>query len=1123
MVSFTAVIATLLGLSLLYGLGQAARQQTPWWGHLRQLLTPPSFAEAEKARRAALLTFILQGLMLITLVFVPLLELFAGANEIAYLGLTGLVIVGLLSVCYWAMRRGLLTGVALALPTGLFIVQTFNLLLVGPRTPGVAVYFVVVVIAGLLLGGRGAWCFALLSLGILLAFYGVEQSGWYLYPAVPVTGLRAWLLYTSIFGLVALCLHLAYRTSQSIIRRLSQMQQTQAQQAQELDLSLQAERRRAHQMEFLADMARRLDGLENVQAMLDEVVQRLYAGFRYAHVALFLIEQDTLRLKAVAGEFTQSYPLGLQRPLNQGLVGSVAHSGETNWLSDTATAMTAAEVPTSASAVAVPLHQAQRVVGVLNVEHTRAHAFDYADVRLLESLADLIVAALQSSSLVVQLRERIAADHQNMLNLEALRQASLNLTSTLDYETVLDRLLQEITKFVPCDHATIMLVDETETQCWVARMQGFQVWGPVVTAQVQSLNFIIARTPNLRLLCTTRQPQIVSDVPADPAWLPLPNVPPIGSWIGMPLVVHGRIKALFSLEKNERKFYQPHHAERLAAFAGPAALAFQNAQLFAEEQQRTQEQQLLFAATRDFTAGLSESAVLNATAQHLTAALQATGCSISLWDPTEDCVVTVVDYAAPGEPWVLETVGTKYALTEYPLTRQVLVTRHALVLWRDDPYIDPAEKRLLQERGHGGVFMLPLTARTKVWGLVEAYRSPQQAPFSLAEQQLALNLIAQAAAALDNAHLHTTVKENVRELDALLRANEALLSTLELDPLLKNILSAAMAALPAAEKGTILLLNPSTQRLQVHAQVGYTDARLLNFEWVGGESYAERAVREKRPLLVRDVPAEGFSYDGDITEVQAVQSAIVSPLWPKTASIFGAISLDATEPDIFTEADLRLLVAFANTAAVAIENARLHAEVQRLAITDGLTGLANHRAFMHALYTEVSRAARYQHPLSLIIMDVDSFKYYNDTYGHLAGNERLQALAHLLQNSVRYPDLPARFGGEEFALLLPHTDKEGALILAERIRAAAEAVAPKAPEHATAPGAPISGYTFSMGVATFPSDAFSADELMRVADDAEIEAKHQGKNRVCAAPHQTHVLPNNLLHPSHPEVTNGGM
>jgi diguanylate cyclase (GGDEF)-like protein len=180
---------------------------------------------------------------------------------------------------------------------------------------------------------------------------------------------------------------------------------------------------------------------------------------------------------------------------------------------------------------------------------------------------------------------------------------------------------------------------------------------------------------------------------------------------------------------------------------------------------------------------------------------------------------------------------------------------------------------------------------------------------------------------------------------------------------------------------------------------------------------------------------------------------------------------------------------------VAIDNARLHAEVKRMAMTDAVSGLANRRAFNDFLEAEMTRASRYNHALSLIILDLDSFKEYNDKWGHPAGDVRLREIADVLRANVRDPDLAARYGGEEFAVILPNTSKSGALQLAERLRRAAEISAP----YRNGGDAPISGYTISLGVATYPVDAASIEELLLAADNAELTAKRLGKNRVYAA------------------------
>jgi diguanylate cyclase (GGDEF)-like protein len=166
-----------------------------------------------------------------------------------------------------------------------------------------------------------------------------------------------------------------------------------------------------------------------------------------------------------------------------------------------------------------------------------------------------------------------------------------------------------------------------------------------------------------------------------------------------------------------------------------------------------------------------------------------------------------------------------------------------------------------------------------------------------------------------------------------------------------------------------------------------------------------------------------------------------------------------------------------------------------MALTDVVSGLANRRAFEEMLQVEMARASRYNHSLSLIILDLDSFKEYNDKWGHPAGDVRLREIADLLRARVREPDVAARYGGEEFAIILPDTGKSGAVRLAERLRRAAE----ESSSHRNGDHAPIPGYTISLGVATYPDDATSIEELLLAADNAELTAKRLGKNRVYAA------------------------
>jgi diguanylate cyclase (GGDEF)-like protein len=180
---------------------------------------------------------------------------------------------------------------------------------------------------------------------------------------------------------------------------------------------------------------------------------------------------------------------------------------------------------------------------------------------------------------------------------------------------------------------------------------------------------------------------------------------------------------------------------------------------------------------------------------------------------------------------------------------------------------------------------------------------------------------------------------------------------------------------------------------------------------------------------------------------------------------------------------------FVSQAAIALENARLHGIVKRQAITDPLTGLANRRRFVEALEAELSRAERFGTELAVVIADLDDFKNVNDSFGHEVGNDVLRAFADTISATLRDVDVAARLGGEEFAMLLPHTDLEGGLSLAERIREAFKATPIQTPDGRSV------RVTGSFGVAANPP-IVTADGLLRSADGALYRAKAAGKDRV---------------------------
>ena len=171
-----------------------------------------------------------------------------------------------------------------------------------------------------------------------------------------------------------------------------------------------------------------------------------------------------------------------------------------------------------------------------------------------------------------------------------------------------------------------------------------------------------------------------------------------------------------------------------------------------------------------------------------------------------------------------------------------------------------------------------------------------------------------------------------------------------------------------------------------------------------------------------------------------------------------------------------------------------NAELKEQVVRDGLTGLFNHRHFKEVLEKEVARAARYQRSLCLIMADVDHFKSYNDTHGHPAGDVLLVTLAELITARLRTVDIPVRYGGEEFAILLPETDWRGGKIVAENLRERVESH-----PFEGAGTQPLGMISLSLGIAAYPGEANEAWSLLKMADEALYQAKESGRNRVVCA------------------------
>lgn len=338
------------------------------------------------------------------------------------------------------------------------------------------------------------------------------------------------------------------------------------------------------------------------------------------------------------------------------------------------------------------------------------------------------------------------------------------------------------------------------------------------------------------------------------------------------------------------------------------------------------------------------------------------------------------------------------------------------------------------------------------------------------------------------------LQRTVDELAVLNEIGKALTASLDIGEVMHVIL-AKVSELLKPRNWSLLMKDEATGELYFHAAVGAGSEKLVGLRVKPGEGIAGWVAEHNLPLLVPDVAQDPrFASRFDAASRFHTASILCVPLAFK-GRMLGVIELVNGQGDgVFSEEDLRILGTVAEFSAIAIENARNFHKVQELTVLDDHTGLFNSRHLKRQLDAEVVRATRFGHPVSLIFFDLDHFKGVNDSHGHQAGSRVLHEVGRLLARTLRSTDVPVRYGGDEFVILMPETSKDQALLAARRIGGEIA----REPFLAREKFGPLR-LTASLGVAAFPDDARDPESLLRCADEAMYRVKAGGRGGVAAA------------------------
>ncbi len=336
--------------------------------------------------------------------------------------------------------------------------------------------------------------------------------------------------------------------------------------------------------------------------------------------------------------------------------------------------------------------------------------------------------------------------------------------------------------------------------------------------------------------------------------------------------------------------------------------------------------------------------------------------------------------------------------------------------------------------------------------------------------------------------LNSALEQRINELSVLYELTQVVNFSLDLQTTLR-VIAEKLMEVTEYDTCNLYLADSEAKEFQIQLSLGVNADTYQAYGFNSGHGFIRAAIENGKPLVFQDVNKEpGWQRIEGVND--HVQSWMSVPLVAKGKPI-GIITLSSSKVNAISEDLLRLTFIAASQAASAIERSRLYEETKRLSITDEKTGLYNYGHFKFLLSTEMKRAKRYGRPLSLFMIDVDNFKIYNDYYGHLDGDHVLEELGKVIRQSVRDVDFPARYGGDEFAVILPETDEAEAREAAERLRVCIEQLS--IPNQGILPGGKL---TVSIGMSSYPISAKTEEDLIRKADAALYQAKRKGKNRV---------------------------
>jgi diguanylate cyclase (GGDEF)-like protein/putative nucleotidyltransferase with HDIG domain len=575
---------------------------------------------------------------------------------------------------------------------------------------------------------------------------------------------------------------------------------------------------------------------------------------------------------------------------------------------------------------------------------------------------------------------------------------------------------------------------------------------------------------------------VLRDLARDANWEALEKEPSFGrlrrvllgqhlrTVVGISLQTKQRVFGVLLLGTNDTRTFTAAERRLLLALGHQIGMAVENSYLIQQSSRRSEELHILNEIGCALSSTLDLNTLLERIYSEMRRVVDANDFFIAFFEPGSPEVrfeLEVVE--CERQPKRSRPVGNR--MVEYIVrTGQPLLIR--------DRFADESQRLGFDPtREVGSLCAVPLIVYDRAVGVMAAY-SMKQRVFDEGHVELLRVLASEASIAIENARLFAEEQKKSRQLQLINNVSGHAINTLDPTEMLSKIVAEMERHLSYDHIG-IALLDYSAKELVIQAEAG-ARREALGRRVLLDEGLIGHVARSGQMAVVRNLDAASPHL--------VLPGSVASAALPISYGdqFLGVLYVESSEPREFPEQEVTSLRTLADLFAGALHNALTFQKAQEQAITDGLTGVKTHRFLMEALSSEWKRSTRANRPFALTLMDLDRFKFVNDFYGHLEGDVVLQRVGHILEEHCRRSDVVARYGGDEFVILMPETTVEQARQLANKLRGWI----------ASDPLLRDKNVTASFGIAAFPVHGSTPQELIQVADSSMYLSKHQGGNSV---------------------------